>query len=188
MKKIVILSVILVLSVFVFTSCASKDEQPQNNDTAVETSVFGKFSAKDLDGNTVTESVFAENNLTMVNIWATFCGPCINEMPHLGEIAQEYADKGVGIVGIVVDAADATGAVSDKLVQEAVDIVGYTNAGYLHIIPSAEMYKAKLNTVYSVPETIFVDSQGNQVGESYLGARSKDAWMEIIDELLGEVQ
>lgn len=188
MKKVIFSLVILILSVFVFTSCESKEEQPQNDDITVESSVFGSFTAKDLDGNTVTESVFAGNKLTMVNIWATFCGPCINEMPHLGEIAQEYADKGVGIVGIVVDAADATGAVSDKLVQDAIEIADYTNADYLHIVPSAEMYKAKLNNVYSVPETIFVDSQGNQVGESYLGARSKEAWTEIIDELLGEVQ
>lgn len=188
MKKVILSLIILILSVFVFASCESKDEQPENNDTTVESSVFGSFTAKDLDGNTVTESVFAENKLTMVNIWGTFCGPCINEMPDLGEIAQEYADKGVGIVGIVVDVADATGAVSDKLVQEAIDIVDYTNADYLHIVPSAEMYKAKLGTVYSIPETVFVDSQGNQVGESYVGARSKDAWTRIINELLGEVQ
>lgn len=187
MKKIIFSLIILILSVFMLTSCESKEEKPQGNETTVASSVFGTFTAKDLDGNAVTEAVFAENKLTMVNIWATFCGSCINEMPHLGEIAQEYADKGVGIVGIVVDAADATGAVSDKLLQEAVDIVSQTNADYLHIIPSAEMYKAKLNTVYSVPETIFVDSQGNQVGERYIGGRSKDAWTQIIDKLIGEV-
>lgn len=188
MKKVIFTLTILILSVFIFASCGSDEEQPQNNDETVATSVFGSFSAKDLEGNTVDESVFAENKLTMVNIWATFCGPCINEMPHLGEIAQEYADKGVGIVGIVVDVADSRGSVNDNLLNEAVDIVSQTKADYLHIVPSPEMYSAKLNTVYSVPETIFVDSQGNQVGESYVGARSKAQWTAIIEELLGEVQ
>lgn len=188
MKKVIFTIIILLMSVFVFASCESKNEQPQENDINAEIPVFGTFSAKDLDGNAVDESVFAENKLTMVNIWATFCGPCINEMPHLGEIAQEYADKGFGIIGVVVDISNEEGTVNDNLLNDAIDIVDQTKADYLHIVPSPEMYRVKLNTVFSVPETVFVDSEGNQVGESYLGARSKAQWTAIIDELLGEIQ
>ena len=43
------------------------------------------FIAKDLQGNEITESIFAEKDLTVVNIWGTFCPPCIAEMPELGE-------------------------------------------------------------------------------------------------------
>ena len=122
----------------------------------------------------------------MVNIWATFCGPCINEMPDLGELAAEYADKGVGIVGIPVDIADGAGTVDEVLFDEAVDIVTQTKAGYTHIVPTREMFDKRLGNVFSVPETIFVDSEGKQIGESYLGARTKAQWKAIIDELLSE--
>ena len=42
------------------------------------------FTTKDLDGNEVTEEIFAKKDLTVVNIWGTFCTPCIGEMPALG--------------------------------------------------------------------------------------------------------
>ena len=184
MKKIFILSVILILTVCVLTSCAANDAQIPENDT----SVFGSFKAEDLEGNTVTREIFAENKLTMVNIWGTFCGPCINEMPHLGALAKEYADKGVGIVGIVIDVADSRGNVDENILQDAVDIVALTNADYTHIVPSVEMFQKKLNSVFTYPETIFLDSQGNQVGERYIGARSKDDWALIIEQVLIEVQ
>ena len=55
-------------------------------------------------------------------------------------------------------------------------------------MPVESMFVRKLASVTAVPETIFVDSQGNQVGDCYYGARSKAQWTEIIEELLGEVQ
>lgn len=203
-KKVILLFVLAVYSLFVLVSCSdgsddghyvenSATEYGQVSDNsfaqvADNSTVFGAFTAQDLDGNMVTDSVFAENKLTMVNVWATFCSPCISEMPALGELAAEYSEKGVGIVGIPVDITDELGTVNDSLYNEALDIVAQTNADYTHIVPTASMFSKKLASVFSVPETIFVDSDGKQVGESYLGARSKEQWIEIIDELLGEVQ
>lgn len=60
------------------------------------------FKAKDLDGNEVTDSIFKEKDLTVVNIWGTFCTPCVEEMPELGEWAKEMPDN-VQIVGLVCD-------------------------------------------------------------------------------------
>lgn len=190
MKKI--LSMVLVIltvaaTAFVFSGCNNESDKTDDDISTTE-AVFGDFVATDLDGNTVTQEIFAQNKLTMVNIWATFCGPCINEMPELGELAEEYAEKGVAIVGIPVDVADGSGRIDEKLHSKATDIVSQTKADYVHIVPTADMIKRKLSSVYSVPETIFVDSQGNQIGESYVGARSKDKWEVIINELLGEIQ
>ncbi len=195
MKKI-ISALLAVLSLVMLVACSSeKEETPdnevvtQNNEEAVaDETVFGKFNAKDLNGNAVDESIFAENKLTMVNLWGTFCGPCINEMPHLGEISKEYADKGLGVVGILVDVTDNDGNVFDSQFNDALDIVAQTNVEYVNIVPSKELMLKKVASVFSVPETIFVDSEGKQVGQSYLGARSKDQWIKIIDELLGEVE
>ena len=46
------------------------------------------FISTDLDGNAVDNAVFENAELTFVNIWGTFCGPCINEMPDLGELSD----------------------------------------------------------------------------------------------------
>lgn len=204
MKKTITMLLICLLSVLMLTSCQQTENNQQNGNSdpqqnvsadnadnaenAADTSVFGTFTAKDLDGNEVTQDIFASNKLTMVNIWATFCGPCINEMPDLGELAAEYADKGVGIVGIPLDVTDEKGNIDSYLYNEAVDIVATTKAAYTHIVPVESMFVRKLASVTAVPETIFVDSQGNQVGDCYYGARSKAQWTEIIEELLGEVQ
>lgn len=204
MKKTITMLLICLLSVLMLASCQQTEtnqqngnSDPQQNVSAdnadngennADTSVFGIFTAKDLDGNEVTQDIFASNKLTMVNIWATFCGPCINEMPDLGELAAEYADKGVGIVGIPLDVTDEKGNIDSYLYNEAVDIVATTKAAYTHIVPVESMFVRKLASVTAVPETIFVDSQGNQVGDCYYGARSKTQWTAIIEELLGEVQ
>ena len=46
----------------------------------------------DLDGETVTNDLFAEKDLTVLNVWGTFCGPCVAEMPELGDWAEELPD------------------------------------------------------------------------------------------------
>ena len=75
--------------------------------------VLSSFTAQDLNGNQVDQSVLADYQLTMVNIWATFCGPCLSEMPELGEIHAEYADKGVQVVGIVADVLNQDGSFNE---------------------------------------------------------------------------
>lgn len=150
--------------------------------------ILNSFTAEDLEGNEVDQSIFADHDLTMVNIWATFCSPCLKEMPELGELNAEYADKGFQVVGIVIDVLNQDGSFNDEMVQTAKDAVELTGASYPHLLPSSDLIMYKLQFVSAVPETIFIDKDGNQVGESYLGARSKDQWAEIIDGLLEEVK
>ncbi len=183
MKKYLIPTIITLLLSAIFLSSCSGGSKPDQTSGGV----LSDFTSEDLSGNPVDQSVFSEHKLTMVNIWATFCGPCIREMPDLGELNREYADKGFQIIGIPADITDSKGNVSPSMLAEAISIVSETGADYLHIMPSASLVAAKLKFVYSVPETIFVDEFGRQVGESYIGSRSKADWIKIIDELLKEV-
>ena len=50
--------------------------------------LLGSFTAQDLEGNTVDQSILADHKLTMVNVWATFCTPCLSEMPELGSSSR----------------------------------------------------------------------------------------------------
>ena len=51
------------------------------------------FTGTDLEGNTVSSDLFSQSALTMVNVWATYCNPCLREMPALGELAEDYAPE-----------------------------------------------------------------------------------------------
>lgn len=147
-------------------------------------SLFGDFSAMTLDAETATPDFFAEKELTMVNIWTTYCGYCIAEMPDLAELAREYGDKGFQILGIVCDVGSDSDE-DDETRILANEIIAETGAdAYTHIIPDNVMITAKLYYISSVPTTLFVDQDGRQVGKEYAGSRSKEAWQEIIDELL----
>lgn len=172
-------------------SAASQSEavaSAENETPAAEQPTLANFTATDLEGNEVTEEIFADYDLTMINIWATFCGPCLTEMPDLGELSQEYQEQGVQIVGIVMDVLNQDGSISPEMVETAKEVVTQTKANYPHLLPSTDLLQAKLMDVMAVPETIFVDREGNVVGKPYLGAKDKDGWKKIIDETLKEVK
>ena len=163
---------------------ASQSSSSTESSSSSQASLLGEFAAQDLQGNDVDQSILEGHPVTMVNIWATFCGPCLSEMPDLGALHTEYADKGFQVVGIVIDVLQRDGSLDNDQVALAAEIVEKTGANYLHLLPSNDLINAKLAQVTAVPETFFVDESGNLLGDSYLGARSKEEWQKIIDELL----
>lgn len=163
------------------------DSQSDAGQTTEQAGVLSSFSTTDLDGNIVDQSILADYDLTMVNVWATFCRPCIKEMPDLGELAQEYADENVQIIGLVSDVLNTDGTISEEQVQTARDVVEQTSANYLHLLPSQDLFGV-LGQISAVPTTFFVDSEGKQVGYAVISAQSKDKWVETIDAMLAEVQ
>lgn len=196
-KGFIIIAILAVLAAITLSACGGSCWGPINTGTnpstenstasaSANTGVLSEFTATDFNGNEVSAEIFKGKKLTMVNIWATFCGPCINEMPELGELNKENSEKGFQIIGIPADVTDQKGNVSQSLLNTAKEIVTKTNADYTHIIPSKSLITAKIGKVSSVPETIFVDENGKQVGKAYIGARSKTEWQKIIDNLLKE--
>ena len=173
MKKFLILIAALCL---LLTACgqAAPEASPDAaaaSDAAQTAGILSNFSTTDLDGNSVDQSVFADHKLTMVNVWATFCGPCISEMPELGTLASEYADKGMQIVGLVSDVTDSDGNLDEAQLSLA-----------------REGLYGLLSQVSGVPTTLFVDSEGKQVGTAYIGAKDLDGWKAVADELLGSLE
>ena len=167
---------------------SSQTDDTQSNDSAASESSDDSaetfqltFTAKDLDGNEVDQSVFANAKLTMMNIWATFCGPCINEMPELGELAAEGGTD-YQIIGVC---ADLNG--TEDMLEDAKEIVSQTKANYLHLQPSEDLYPV-LTASSSVPVTFFFDSEGKLVGKGILGAQDKDTWSQVISKRLEMVK
>lgn len=162
------------------------DEDGGDADTA-QAGILSNFTATDLEGDPVDQSIFSDYDLTMINVWATYCGPCLGEMPDLGELADSYKEKGVQIVGLVSDALNRDGTISESQVETAKEIVDETGANYLHLLPSEDLMGI-LSQIYAVPTTFFVDKEGRQVGDTYMRAMKKDKWIDIIDKTLEEVR
>ena len=185
----------------VLTACAggdsSQNSSAQSPSDAGDTSqsdsgaqeaagLLSSFSTTDLEGNSIDQTILEGYDLTMVNVWATYCTPCLQEMPDLGELASEYEDKGVQILGLVSDVLNSDGTISDSQVETAQEIVEETGASYQHLLPSADLL-GLLSQIYGVPTTFFVDSAGNQVGYAYVTAMEREQFVEIIDAALAEV-
>ena len=113
----------------------------------------------------------------MVNVWATYCNPCLREMPGLGELAEEYDGSEFQIIGIVSDVMEGEDqTLVETLVQE-------TGAAYPHLLANDSIYRAILNSVSGVPTTFFFDGDGMYLG-GVVGSAEKSAWEEIVNGLL----
>ncbi len=168
-------------------AAAPDDTASGSTDAPAENAgILSTFTADTLDGEQVDQTLFAEDTLTMVNVWGTFCGPCISEMPDLAELAEEYEDKDVRIIGLVADVLDSDGQFSESQLETAREIVESTDADYVHLLPSPDL-QGLLAQISSLPTTFFVDSTGAQVGTAYLGAKDKEDWADIIEQTLTEV-
>lgn len=166
-------------------SAASQSEEFQSSASAAQAGAFASFTTQDLDGNTVDQSVLAGKKLTVINVWATYCGPCLSEMPELGELAGEYADKGVQFIGIAMDTLNRDGSINEEQRSYAAQLTRDAGAdSYLHILPSESMLAGKLGGVTAVPTTFFVDENGEEVADALVGSRSKEKWAQAIDEIL----
>lgn len=61
------------------------------------------FSLPDLSGNSVTLSGLLERGPVVLDFWATWCGPCVKELPFIQKLHEEFADSGIIIVGVSED-------------------------------------------------------------------------------------
>ena len=139
---------------------------------------FPAFTTTDLDGNTVTNDIFAGKKLTVVNIWGTFCGPCINEMPELAQWDAEMPED-VQIIGLV---SDLTTASDTATLETAKEICAATGVTFPSMVAN-EDFIPLLSGVIGVPTTLFVDGSGAIVGEPIVGA-NVPAYRQFVEDYL----
>ena len=90
------------------------------------------------------------------------------------------------MVGIVLDAIDGNGGIYEETVEKAKLLAEKTGASYPFLIPDANYLNGKLSQINAVPETFFVDKEGNIVGETYVGSHPLEEWKEIVSTTLKE--
>lgn len=139
-----------------------------------------EFKVEDIYGNEVTEEIFKDKKITMINIWATSCGPCLREIPYLQEIYAEKKDEGFNLVGIVAD------GYNEENVDMAKKIVEKNKVEYTNIIIIDSSLEEIVSQFAYVPVTIFVDSEGKIKDVFSAGAETKEEYLEKINMLLEE--
>ncbi len=167
----------------------AEDEHYEVEDMETGTGL-GSFTSVDMDGNEVTEAIFAEKDVTVLNVWATFCGPCIGEMPDLAAMAEELPDN-AQIVGVIIDtppegtkdgdAVDLWGGDAGNI-SLAGEICEETGVKYTNILASESVSKA-LEGVVAVPTTFILDRDGKVVCKPIVGA-DVEAYKKAVEEYL----
>ena len=100
MKKLSILSTTLLSSALILSACSSSTEKKEetNKQTSTTSSSETKptqafdFTAMDKDGKTVKLSDF-KGKKVYINMWASWCGPCMREIPELEKVYQKYKNN-----------------------------------------------------------------------------------------------
>lgn len=148
----------------------------------------GAFTTTDVYGKEYTEALFQEYDLTLVNVFTTWCGPCTREMPELEKLRAAYAEKGIrlGVVAVVMDARTHLG-VDEAAVADARKLAESSGAHFPFLIPDEGGMNGRLTGVATFPESFFVDGAGNIVSEPHIGANDLDGWHAIVDAKLDQM-
>lgn len=137
-------------------------DETNNNASEKGSAEAVDFTMTSMDGTEQSVSeLAARHQLTIIDFWASWCGPCRQEMPRLVRLYKAYKDKGLGIIGVSLDeergAWEAAVSSMDMQWPQLSDLQGWDNA-------AAVKYG-----VQGIPYTIVVDSEGNVVAKGLRG-------------------
>jgi len=115
------------------------------------------------------------NKVLVVNFWASWCPPCVEEMPALDKIAQEYVGKNVLIVGIGID--------SPSNIREFLQKTPISYPIVIGGLEGSNLAKQMGNTQGALPYTVIINPQGKSI-YTKLGKISEDELKKAINSAL----
>lgn len=124
------------------------------------------LSLKRLDGDTVALRSLLGDRLTLINFWGTWCKPCEEEMPHLVTLQEEWADRGVRVLGITVRSYDE---------EQIASWVARHEIQFPTLIGKSLAWMSREFPVSSgLPRTVLVDSRTETLRHLWVGARTRE--------------
>lgn len=134
------------------------------------------FHAAALSGDEVRlADVLRENKYTLVEFWASWCGPCIAEIPHLKTAYQRYRDKGFEILAVNLD-EDAEAWRKASVDDYAVRWLNVSD-NQAFGSPVAKMYRVR-----GIPANFLVDADGKTVARHLRGEAVSDTLASLLDD------
>ena len=134
------------------------------------------FTLQDLNGNQISLSDF-KDKVVVLDFWATWCPPCVKEIPHFIALYEQYKDQGFAMVGISVD-------------REGVSVVksfaGKHRINYPILMTDGQVDKA-YGGITGIPTTFVIDRAGN-IRQKYVGYQDKAVFEADIKALLAEAE
>jgi thiol-disulfide isomerase/thioredoxin len=122
------------------------------------------FTLQDTRGNPVSAGDF-DGHIWLANFWATWCAPCVEEMPMLSRLQQEYAGDGLIVVGIALDDALRASEFAANLGVDYPILVGKTD-----VVLAGRQFG---NATGMLPFSVLIDTRGI-IRWTHLGALSRD--------------
>ena len=136
------------------------------------------FSLPDLKGEKVDLASF-RGQVIIIDFWATWCGPCREELPVLNQIHQKYRDQGVAVIGISLDRKEPL---------EVKKFLDSLQIEYLNLMGGEEVFEnysriADLGPIRGIPATFIVDRKG-VICQRFLGLTEKRVLEEALRAVL----
>ena len=133
------------------------------------------FNTKDVLGETVTSNIFSKYKVTMINVWATDCTSCVEEMPEINKLSKNKPAN-TNVITLCTDTAW-----KDEAIEFAKQIV-HENKSVKVLIPDKVLQKSLANRIVAYPTTIFVDSQGKMIGDVYLDGKTEEDYLKELNK------
>ena len=156
----------------------AKAEDSKEADSNKEDKKFPEFSAKTVSGEEISSDVFKDSKLTVVNVWGSWCGPCVQEIPELQKLYESMKEKDVNVIGLAQDAGTDLDSVKE--------IIDKNKVTYQNIIPEG-VTEDFVMSLMAFPTTFFVDSDRNVVGVIQ-GARNLEAFTSAVESVLATLK
>lgn len=184
-KTTSLILIFLVVLAFSLAGCGNADDDQDVGDLGQKYgTIFESFSTTDIYGNPQDESTILNSRYTLVLIWSTTCNPCIEGMPKMEALYQEYKDVGLNIMGIVVNIQDQEGNPVPAIVADAVAIVEAKEVTFTNTMIPEPIMTFLYEEIQYTPTAFFVDRTGTIVSELYIGEKEYAEWSEAIEELI----
>ena len=156
----------------------AKAEDSKQAESDKEDKKFPEFTAKTVSGEDISSDLFKDSKLTVVNVWGSWCGPCVQEIPELQKLYESMKDKDVNVIGLAQDAGTDLDAV-----KEIIDKNKFT---YQNIVPEGATEDFVMS-IMAFPTTFFVDSDRNIVGVIQ-GNRNLEAFTAAVEGVLEKLK
>lgn len=156
----------------------AKAEDSKQAESDKEDKKFPEFTAKTVSGEDISSDLFKDSKLTVVNVWGSWCGPCVQEIPELQKLYESMKDKDVNVIGLAQDAGTDLDAVKE--------IIDKNKVTYQNIVPEGATEDFVMSLM-AFPTTFFVDSDRNIVGVIQ-GGRNLEAFTAAVEGVLEKLK